>query len=108
MNQGIDLERLSEEYNKYKSNYDRLKDFVDKECFRLQSLITMYRIARFLSHPLHKRYMYTVSQISHDAEIYSYEEVEEALYLSKYKIFPVRHSHQDGKDYFCFDKKYLR
>ncbi len=69
LNQGIELEKLQKMYENYKLDYNRIKEFVDQKCFILESLLTMYHIARFLFHPLHRRSMYTIYQLSNELYI---------------------------------------
>lgn len=112
MNLEPSLKDFQDKFDKCNLEYNNLKDFVDKECITKKSLEIMYYISWFLSRPLHKRLMYSILGLQKGLlrinRFFIYEDIQEALTLTNYKIFPVRHDQQDGVDYFYFDKKYLR
>ena len=66
----------------------------------------MYKIARLLFY--NKRLSFTINDLKLEFHRFPDQLLYEALKLTKYKIFPVRHSRQGEKEYFYFDRKYLR
>lgn len=95
------MEKTKEQYDKLENDYNRqIKNCFDKECLK-----TLYLIARLLMR--HKRSMFTAAQISSNTVIFR-PDVEDALELVMYKIFPIRKiKHEDGMLYY-FDRRYLR
>lgn len=107
MNLEIEVTNLRKKFVKCDSEYNELRKFVDEECITKKMLETIFYIAWFLFR--HKNGLYTVRDLYFKIQspLLS-EDLNEALYLTRYKIFPVRCFRQNDIEYYHFDKKYLR
>lgn len=101
---------LSEKYKDLDIEHNKLTSFVNNECITKEMLKHLYYMIWFLSK--HKRKMFTLDQI--DNKLFQYHvgcpigKLEEAIVLSNYKIFPIKKYLIDDKEYFQFNREYMK
>ena len=101
-----DTQKNNDESNR---RHKKFKEYVDQEYLITKTqLDTIYHVSVYLSHPLNKRRVFTVSQLYGKLPFCSSGDIEEIIPLLKYKIFPVRTYIENDVDCFVFDRHYLK
>jgi len=102
------LSDIQKSYDECHNRYISFKTRVSEEYITKKQLDTLYQVSVYLSHPLSKRRVFTVSQLYGKLRFCSSGDIEEIIPLLKYKIFPFRKYIVDGVECFGFDKHYLK
>lgn len=101
------LSDAQKKYDKCDTQYNILRNHVDRSCVEVDVLKALSRIVSFLSR--NKRVYYTTTDLCSIFPVQEWENVEEALDLWSIEIFPIRkYKMKDKTVCYQFDRHYLK